>query len=222
MDNYFDKKIVAFVEKTRANKWPDIIGNGHQTFDIVSQRVLEAWEAEGIGVFPCFPVQVQPPFPKTLTSEPPMYYRLDYKKMAGVEMDFEASGYVDAKICELCGSFSYDISQTHRLQDTKIFPMAFKPGTWNGAHVFYPDHTRFLFCTDKVVDCAHKYKLTNFDFTPIEIGGSATGFKGVDYSKKNWRQKLPEQIRAFEEEFYKEAEDYKRRLVERKGEVEPK
>jgi len=218
LDNFFDREVAVQIEKNKkSNKWPDI-SSCNVTYTIVSQRVLEIWEAEGIGSFPCFPVRIVPPFPKTLTTEPPMYYRLDYKKMVGAELDFEAGDFVDAKICDVCGNFFYDISQTFDLQETKICPLTFKPETWNGAQVFYLDHTRLLFCTDKVVDCAHKYKLTNFIFTPVEIANSATWYKGVDYSKKNWREKLPEQIRQFEEEFYKQAEVYKRNLAE--GEYE--
>lgn len=204
LENYFDKEIAVQLEKSKGNKWPDIIGNGHESsFRIVSQRVLEVWEMEGIGTFPCFPMHVSPPFPKTLTTEPPMYFRLDYKKMVGVELDFEASGYVDAKICENCGKFSCNIEKTGNLQHLKIFPTVLKPETWSGQHVFCPKQPeRMTFCTDKVVDCANKYGLTNFDFTPFEIG-DGIGFKGVDYSTKNWRQKLPEQIRKFEEEFYR-------------------
>jgi hypothetical protein len=193
------------LEKSKANKWPDVFGSGSEpSFTIVSHRVLDAWEAEGIGAFPCFPVRIAPPFPKTLTTEPPMYYRLDYKKMVGAELDFEASGFVNARICEVCGNFRYDMLQTDFLRHGKIRPRVLKPDTWNGSHVFCPKQPeRFMFCTDKVVDCAHKYKLTNFDFCPIEIASSGTGFKGVDYSKKNWRLKLPEQIRRYEEDFLK-------------------
>jgi len=203
LDNYYDRDMVVQIEESRATKWPDIIGSGHQSsFAIVSQRVIEAWEMEGIGTFPCFPVCVAPPFLKTLTTEPPVYYRLDYKKMVGAELDFEASGYVNAKACEHCGKFIDDWKQSGILQRGKIYPYVLKPGTWNGANVFCPKMPeRYMYCTDKVVECAHKYKLTNFAFRPFEIG-SGVGFRGVDYSKKNWRQKLPEQIRMFEEDFY--------------------
>jgi len=201
-DNYYDREIIVQVQKSKATKWPDVSPCG-TSFLLLSRRVLEVWEGEGIGTIPSFPVRVIPPFPKTLLTEPPMYYRLDYKKMVGVELDFEASGYINARACEFCGRFLYDDTPTYINHRTKIYPEVFKPETWNGAHVFCPKMPeRIMFCTDKVVDCAHKYKLTNFEFTPIEIANSASGFKGVDYSKKNWRQKLPEQIRKYEEYFY--------------------
>jgi len=200
LTNYYDREIVVRMAKTKATKWADIIPCSAEPFIVVSQRVLEAWEAEGIGTFPCFPVRVVPPFPKTLATEPPMYYRLDYKKMVGAEMDCEASGYVNARTCKCCGRFRYDLVETGFLQHGKIVPKVLKPATWNGTHLFYlVQKVLFTFCTDKVVDCAHQYKLTNFHFTPIEIAGNSAGFRGVDYSKKNWRQKLPEQIRAYEE-----------------------
>ena len=202
LKQYYDRETVVQLKKTRAHQWPDIISNNQQfAFITVSQRVLEAWEAEGIGTFPCFPVRIQPPFPQTLTTEPPPYYRLDYKKMAKAEMDFEVSGFPDARTCEICGSFLHDSLKTMPLQRTKIFPRVFKPETWDGSHVFRLTPSGYMFCTDNVVECAHKYKLTNFLFIPAEIGSGA-GFRGVDYLKKNWRLKLSEQIRKFEEHFY--------------------
>jgi len=64
-----------------------------------------------------------------------------------------------------------------------------------------------MFCTDKVVECAHKYKLTNFAFDPLEVG-KGIGFRGVDYSKKNWRSTLPNDIRKFEKRFQSDVEKY--------------
>lgn len=219
-NNFYDRDMVVEVGTSkRSTKWPDI-APCYPSFLLVTQRVLEAWEVEGIGTFPCFPVRVPPPFPNTLTPEPPMYYRLDYKKMVGVKIDFEASGYVNARTCDCCGRFLYDDTRTDIKHWTKICPMVFKSGTWNESHVFYSDHTRFMFCTEKVVDCAYKHKLTNFRFVPIEIANSATWFKGMDYSRKNWREKLPEQIRQFEEEFYIRAEVYKRTIADGEGKTE--
>lgn len=200
LDNYYDKDIEVQVDKKKGTKWPDI-ARCSTAFILVSQRVLEIWESEGVGTIPCFPAQVVPPFPKTLTTEPPMYYRLNYKKMVGCELNFEASGYVNARACEGCGGFAYDITQTYDKQNSKIFPYVIKPDTWNGTHIFCPRMPeRRMFCTDKVVDVAHKYKLTNFRFVPLEIG-KGISFNGVDYSKKNWRAKMEKQVEEYRQNF---------------------
>jgi hypothetical protein len=49
--------------------------------------------------------------------------------------------------------------------------MYFKEGTWNGSNLFTTDiaETHF-FCTEVFVECARKYKFTNFRFIPIEEG----------------------------------------------------
>jgi hypothetical protein len=202
-DEYcFDRPLDALLDGSKASSWPDIIGNGHEPyFCIVSQRVLEVWESENIGTFPAFPVRILPPFPKTLITEPPIYYRLDYKRMEGAELDLEASGYINAKVCPMCGNFSYDLTQSDRMRNYKIIPHQLKIETWNGANVFRSKNPEGrMFCTEKVVDCAAKYKLTNFSFVPCEIG-DGIGFKGVDYSTKNWRQKMQKQVEEYRRNF---------------------
>jgi hypothetical protein len=201
-ENHYDRPFEAMVEK-KGSTWTDIIGNGSEPhFTIVSQRVLEIWEAEGVGTFPAFSITILPPYPKKMTEPPPTYYRLDYKQMVGAELDFEASGYVDVKYCDACQNYSYDRKQSDRIRDFKITPYILKKGTWNGANIFrlkFP--VGFMFCTEKVVDCAAKHKMTNFEFTPLEIAGSAVTFRGVDYMAKNWRKKMAKQLEEFRKNF---------------------
>lgn len=197
-ENYYDRPFDALLDT--GSKWTDIIGDGGSTFRIVSQRVLEIWESEGIGKFPTFPITIVPPY-KRMKEPPPMYYRLDEKKMIGAEFDFESSGFIDAKVCDVCGKLSFDWKQSDRMEDFKITPYVLKEKTWNGTNVFCTEHLGYMFCTEKVIDCAAKYKMTNFRFTPLEIVGSALGFRGVDYMAKNWRKKMEKQIEEFRRDF---------------------
>ena len=206
MDTYFNKKTRAALAKTKAKKWPDIIGSGYASwFRIVSKRTLDACESEGLGTFPCFPVQIQPPYPATLQEEPPEYFRLDYQNMIGCELDYEASGYLDTQICSNCGSFTFDWDKMLVSHFEKIRPYVLKADSWNGKDIFCPKEIpTMMFCTDKFVDCAQKYQLSNFHFCPFEIG-SGTAFKGVNYLKKNWRSELSCQIDKYTKNFQKEA-----------------
>jgi hypothetical protein len=202
-EDYYDRPLDAVIEK-KGNKWTDIIGSGERSFfKIVSQRTLEIWESEGIGTFPAFPITILPPYPKKMTEPPPMYYRLDYKKMIGAELDFEASCFMDIKNCSGCG-FSYDWNKTHNLSQFKITSYKLLGNTWNGKDIFSIFHSSKIpgvYCTEKVIDCAAKYKMTNFRFVPFEIAGSATSFHGIDYSVKNWRAKMEKQVEEYKKNF---------------------
>lgn len=199
-ESYYDRPMKALLYT--GNRWTDIIGSGERSFfTIISQRVLEIWESEGIGKFPSFPVTVIPPY-KKMTEPPPMYHRLDYKKMEGAELDLEVSGFISPKYCEVCQTHSYDWIQSDRMKNFKITPYVIKEGTWNGDNVFRPSYPEgFMFCTEKVVDCAAKYKMTNFCFTPLEIAHSAVSFRGIDYTVKNWRKKMEKQVEEYRKEF---------------------
>ena len=97
-------------------------------------------------------------------------------------MDFEASGFVDVRFCAECGTRTDEISATFHRQHSGVWQYVFRRGTWNGSNVFTTDLSpcRF-FCTEAVVDCARKYKLTNFRFIPVEEGANFKS-KGLDYA----------------------------------------
>jgi hypothetical protein len=206
-DFFYNRPLDALIEISKGSKWTDIIGNGSQPyFTIVSQRVLEIWEAEGIGKFPAFPIRILPPYPRKLTTTPPIYYRLDYQQMEGAELDLEASGFLNAKKCNVCGQFSFNWLQSDRFTRHNLIPYKLKEETWNGANVFRPKYpVGFTFCTERVVDCATKHKMTNFRFIPFEIGDGLGGdgypFGGVDYSTKSWREKMKKQIEDYRKNF---------------------
>lgn len=177
---YAEGDITGILEKAKGIKWPDVLGCGHFPFFIISSRVLEAFDKEQLLSFPYHRVFIEKPYPKRLDEQcMPEYYWIDGPKMFGAELDFEASGFVDNKFCSVCGIRTDNIERTFDLQD-KGFSYVFKKGTWNGDHLFTTDisRTRF-FCTDRILDCAKKYKLTNFKFIPIENGNELNG--GIRY-----------------------------------------
>jgi len=60
-------------------------------------------------------------------------------------------------------------------------PSAMTSMPWNGAQLFTTDLSPCVFfCTEAVVDCARKKKLTNFRFVPVEEGANPKS-KGLDY-----------------------------------------
>lgn len=170
------------LERTKAKHWPDVLGSGEYPLLIVSNRVLEAWQTEGVGVFPSSRVTLLPPHPKGLESlEPPAYFWLDGGNMLGARMDFDASGFVDVCFCSTCGRRSDNIKATYSRQNSRVWPYTFVDGTWTGQNLFTTDLSpAAFFCTQLVVDCAVKYRHTNFRFIPVEQG-DAMGAKGLVY-----------------------------------------
>lgn len=175
---YAEGDITGILEKEKGTKWSDVLGCGHFPLFIISSRILEAFDKEQLLTFPYHRVFIEKPYPKRLDEQyMPDYYWVDGLKMLGAELDFEASRFVDNTFCSECGTRTYNIEKTFELQD-KGFSYIFKKDTWNGSNLFVTElsHTA-LFCTDKIFECAKKYKLTNFKFTPIEDGNNLTGIK---------------------------------------------
>ena len=97
------------------------------------------------------------------------YFWLDGQKIQGAMLDFEESGFVNVQFCPECNTRTDDIGATFDRQHSRVYPYAFRPGTWTGLNLFTTDlsHCSF-FCTEAVVECARKHKLTNFRFVPAE------------------------------------------------------
>ncbi len=169
------------LEPKKGVKWPDVLGCGSEPLLIFSGRALEAWEKEGGEALTFHRVEIARPLPKKITEEPPPYYWLEGKLMLGAQLDFEASGFVDVWFCPRCGRRTDDISATDRKQHSAVWPITFMPESWRGANLFTTDLSPYaFFCTEFLVDCARKHKLTNFRFIPVEMGYSY-GNKGLKY-----------------------------------------
>ena len=178
---YVNGKIRVLLERRKGTKWPDALGGA---YFIVSQKVIDCWDVEGIGAFPIQPVKIAEPYPKKLEgTKPPKYFWIDGRKLNGALVDFQASGYVIREFCSECGRRIENISETFKRQYARgvEFSYVFQDDTWHGLNLFTTDISdRKFFCTEKIVECARKYRLTNFRFIPIEEGG-AFGSKGLKY-----------------------------------------
>ena len=171
---YATGKMVALLERDKGVKWPDILGCGAFPFLIVSERVKDAWDREGIGAFPMEQIEIAAPLPKKLVGTvPPGYFWIDGARLRGALTDFEASGFVDVHFCPECGARTDNITETsmRRFAQGARWPYVFREDTWNGLNLFTTDISDCkFFCTEAVVECARKYKLTNFRLIPIEDG----------------------------------------------------
>lgn len=173
--------LVISLMRGRGVKWPDWLGGAVGPPIIFSERVLDAWQKEGIGEFPHNKVTIQSPvFGLLKNKKQPEYFWIDNGAISGARLDLEASCKVNAKYCADCSLLGSDFIASLDLQKNQKCPWVFIEGSWNGAKFFSAD--REIFCTEEVVRCAAKYKFTNFRFIPIEEG-QGLDVKGIDYMK---------------------------------------
>lgn len=172
----------VLLDPDQGAQWPDVLGCGAHALLVVSESVVQAWQAERIGDFPRFLIRIQKPYPAKLAgTPPPTYYWLDGSQMLGAKLDFESSGFVGVYFCDECGTRRHDIRATRRQRQSGQWPYAFVEGTMTDVHLFTTDlSSSAFFCTDAVVECARKHQLTNFRFNPVEEG-DAIGREGVRY-----------------------------------------
>lgn len=175
---------VRLERNNRASIWPDAMGCGDVGVSlIISQKFLELWKKENMGKIVVGEIVIEGYIPPKLRElERGRYFWLKGEEMKGADIDFEKSGFVDARFCQGCGSFEYNISKTYDKQHSGIWPYEIIKDTWNGENLFTTNMTPWMFfCTDKVFDFASRHYLTNFEFIPVE---TASTLKAVPYLKK--------------------------------------
>jgi hypothetical protein len=174
--------------KTRADTWTDIIACGDYPCFVVSERFVDAMRACGVRLERGGKVGfVEPVLNGLSLDDAPQYYWIDGKRHFAATMDFEASGYVDVRFCPECGTRSDNISATHQRQHSSP-PSGdvFDYDASSGHDLFTTDLSpTAFFCTNAVIECARRHRLTNLRFIPVEAG-TATWSDGIDYLGKTW------------------------------------
>lgn len=162
----------------KGTRWVDLIGNGPCNF-ILSDRVIEAFQAAGITGYSAYPVTIGKVRPKKLREQPhPWYF---YIEVAGtLDLDLAASGLPAAE------SPDGVLSGRDRPRAIRYIP---EPASWDGTDLMklrnYP--MRGIICSRRVIELARKERLTNFRFRPLGLlGHQEIGGKGVDYLGKTW------------------------------------
>jgi hypothetical protein len=174
--------------KTRAKMWPDIVACGDYPCFVVSERFMEAMRACGVRLELGGEVGFVEPILNGLSlRDAPQYYWIDGKRHFAATMDFEASGYINVRFCPECGTRSENISATHRRQRSSPPPgEVFDYDASSGHDLFTTDLSpTAFFCTDAVIECARRHRLTNLRFIPVEAS-AATWSDGIDYLGKTW------------------------------------
>ena len=160
----------------KGTQWPDLIGTGHLTGLLVaSGRFVEALQSCGVRVELGGRVEFEEPGPKRLALvEAPDYYWVDGEQHLAAKMDFAASGFVGVEYCPGCGAWSDDVKAPRRSKD----PYVFDYDASSGLDLFTTDmSTHYFFCTERVLECAREYKLTNVAIIRLEDGPLADPIK---------------------------------------------
>lgn len=172
VDCHPDKEIGGTLEPGKGIKWPDALGCGSFPLLILSERAIQAMECEGIRGRPIHEVCINPPVPDRLrATSSPRYFWIDGRRLHGARVDFEASGFVGTEFCRRCGRRWDNGDATYQAQHSGKGHTVICPRSWSGLHLFTTDISpTSFFCTERMVRCVAKHKLTNLRLVPILEG----------------------------------------------------
>lgn len=161
------------LENRQARFWPDVIACGDYPCLVVSENFVNSAQGCGIRLVLGGKVEFDEANVSNLSIDDALqYFWIDGMMHFAAKMDFIASGYVDVHFCEECGNRSDNISLTYdkRHADPPP-PTVFEYDSKSGLDLFTTDlaPTAF-FCTDRMLECARRNKLTNIAFCPVEQG----------------------------------------------------
>lgn len=155
------------------SKYPDILQCGAYPFLIVSEAVVNDWEANGITSYKKYKVNVAGVnYSKLKEVIPPQYYHITVNGRC--DIDLKKMGITITKHCE-CGKIEFE--------PVIGFGFVIKSESWDGSDLFVSElFPRVYFCTEKILHLAGKNKRTNFLFQlPEDLDN--WGVKGIDYIK---------------------------------------
>ena len=173
-------EMVAKFKRNRSRLWPDLIGCGHLLLMVMSETFVNAMREDGMRIEIGGRVTFAEPLRNGLSlADAPSYFWIDGGKMRAARMDYEASGYVGAQKCSRCGGVQYDVGATFaRMHEEPPPPIVFDYDESLGFDLFTTDRTpKKFFCTERVLDCAKRHRLTNIAFSPVEAGLYANPIK---------------------------------------------
>jgi hypothetical protein len=155
----------------RAEFWPDAIACGDYPCFVVSENFVNAMRGRGVRLELGGKVEFVMADKGGLSLEDaPAYFWIDGNKHFAATMDFESSGFVDVRFCEICGTRSDNIGLTYDRQHADPAPpTVFNYNASSGLDLFTTDlaPTAF-FSTDRAFNCAKHHKLTNLAFRHVE------------------------------------------------------
>lgn len=141
-------------------KLPDMLMCGSFPLFIVSPKVVDCWEQNGITGYRSSRARLFRKVNKELVEEDVCYRNVEITGRA--ELDFEKMG-VQVTVCSVCGSHQFN-------KNTWEFGEAiYKPNSWDGSDLFVFTYFEYSpLCGMKNLEVIYKNKLTNFCFMKME------------------------------------------------------
>jgi hypothetical protein len=146
--------------------WPDAMQCCSYPCFVVSDKFIEVMKNSQVKLFIGGKVLFASPTKgKNLPLDnAPSYYWLDGKKHLAGKMDFDASGFVGVRFCDVCGNRTHDISKTYDRQhySEQKFTHKFSVEKSLGLDIFTTDLSpTAFFCNEKLRKLIKLNKLTN-------------------------------------------------------------
>lgn len=157
--------LTARMEPKSGRFWPDALGAGHTlAAGVVSARFVDAWERDRLGLLPIGGVVPELPRRRRLRSKRrPDYFWIDGRKLPVGVLDFEASGYINARPCRGCGGIDHDVVASHEARQRPGASYVFRETPEDSHNLFVTNMSHFqLFCREPVRRLIEREGLTNF------------------------------------------------------------
>ena len=166
--------VKAVMEPNRARFWPDMLGCGSAPAYVVSMRFVDALRGDGMRVELGGRVEVVEPLRNRLSlADVPDYRWVDGERLQAAKLNFAASGYVGVRRCPRCGTIDFSVKKSEFGA-----PKVFVHDASSGLDLFTADASRMAFyCTERVLQCAKRHRLTNIAFRPVEEPSSTKPIK---------------------------------------------
>lgn len=169
--------------------WTDVVGGGgsYPSF-MVSERIVDVLNAEGITSFTAYPVELTVTAKKLRGVPAPRYFWI--KCARSVRCDEQKSGASFPPIsCATCGGRATNTNQRWVVPRWAVI----EPDSWLGDDLF--DFANAgpgggMFCTRRVIELAHRHRWTCCWFIPLDIKrGDVGSWRGINYLAKRWPPK---------------------------------
>lgn len=166
-------------------KLPDILMCGHWPLLLVSPRVIECWEQNGITGYRSSRARLFRKVNKELVEEDVCYRNVEITGRA--ELDFEKMG-VQVTVCSVCGTNQFN---KHTWEFGKAI---YKSNSWDGSDLFVFTYFEYSpSCGIKNLEIIYKNKLTKFSIQRMEDKFNYESSQDVDlkamFGRRN-KQKL--------------------------------
>jgi hypothetical protein len=167
----FNVPLTVTLDQKKGSYWPDLLGSA-ESIMVISDAVVTKMAEHFIQKAPFGKVEIKGKYPgKLKETMPPQYHWIDGWQLRYLQIDFLASGFVEAEKCRSCDLYNYNVSKTYdRHREMGGVRYVLKNSIPESAAFFTCNLSPTLFfCSQKFVEFARENRFTNFDFRPADV-----------------------------------------------------